>query len=268
MSFSAKIIADSVSEKGFRITTMELRYPRFIHSEFMTHRAFSRNASSSRAIPVSKIIQDVLVDPAMPVYWGKNQPGMQAHQELTGIELDLAKAHWLTARDNAVELARKMIDDGAHKQIVNRILEPWAHIKVVVTATEWANFYQLRRHPDAQPEMQTLAEAMWLAYGNSIPITLPVGRWHLPYVWETHLMDHDLIKASVARCARVSYWTHDGKSPDFHADIKLHDRLIGAVPMHASPAEHQALSHEGSKEHQANFRGWLQYRQMLPGAAA
>src|ERR1700693_1578480 len=112
MTVSAKIVADSVGQAGQRITTMQLRYPKFIHGEFMTHRVFSRNASSSRAIPVERLIQDVIDDPAMPVFWGKNQKGMQAKEELTGNDLYMAKREWLRARDQAVASARMLAFDG------------------------------------------------------------------------------------------------------------------------------------------------------------
>ena len=294
MTITAKIIADSVSQMGVRLTTMQLRYPRIVHSEFMTHRMFSRNASSSRAIPVERLIQDVMDDPAMPVFWGKNQPGMQAAEELEGRVLHSVKSHWLMARDTAVYHARMMVADGAHKQIVNRLLEPWCHINVVVTATDWSNFFALRRHPDAQPEMRALADAMWEAREASAPKLLVPGQWHLPYVqisdmcnrWDVdpgtivpaHVWD-EAIKLSVARCARVSYLTHEGKPPNVVDDLRLYDRLIGSTPLHASPAEHQAtpdtcattladskygiIAWQNLHQH-GNLHGWRQYRKMLP----
>lgn len=157
MTISAKIVADSISPAGGRLVTMELCYPRFIHSEFLTHRMFSRNASSSRAIPVEKMLQQVQENPAMPVHWGKNQPGMQAREEIfpnTG--KDLWKIYAKQTAKNAEEL--NLI--GYHKQVVNRLLEPFQYIKVIVTATEWDNFFKLRLHEDAQPEMYELARCM------------------------------------------------------------------------------------------------------------
>jgi len=231
---------------------MQLRYPKFIHGEFMTHRVFSRNASSSRAIPVERLIKDVIDDPAMPVYWGKNQTGMQAREELDPFNYKQSVDTWLHARDEAVQYAIRMAGFGAHKQIVNRIIEPWCHINVVVTATEWANFYALRRHEDAQPEMKALADAMWEAEQASTPTPCSVGGWHLPYYdQETDgkalfLANpggnplENMIRISVARCARVSYLTHEGKPPNVKDDLKLYDRLVGSKPLHASPCEHQA----------------------------
>lgn len=281
MTISATVIADSVSPEGIRITTMQLRYPRFIHAEFMTHRTFSRNASSSRAIPVKKMIEDLRRDPAMPIYWGSNKPGMQAGEQLTGPGLGIAESEWETARDHCIAAAEMMIAHGLHKQIANRILEPWAHINVVVTATDWANFFALRSHKDAQPEIKVLSDAMQVAIGQSDPELLESGQWHLPYVtkadwngddWDTPSPALEYLrKVSVARCARVSYLTHDGKRTTVAEDLKLFDRLLGSSPLHASPAEHQATPDE--KDSHGNFLnshlhgnlyGWQQFRKTLP----
>lgn len=290
MTISATVIADSVSSQGKRLTTFQLRYPRFIHSEFMTHRMFSRNASSSRAIPVERMIADLRRDPAMPIYWGRNQPGMQAAGSLASDELQAVKRHWLSSMEKAIKHAEYMLDLGLHKQIANRILEPWAHINVVVTATEWANFFALRAHPDAQPEIKALAEAMMAAMGQSDPELMGPGRWHLPYVtreekcgdeydgrWETdgHIYLENLKKISVARCARVSYLTHDGRQTTIQEDLALYEKLVVSQPLHASPAEHMAtpdtqsyqddgqLGWDNPKEH-GNFVGWRQLRKQLP----
>lgn len=305
MTISAEIIADSISPEGIRLTTMQLRYPRFIHAEFMTHRVFSRNASSSRAIPIKRLIEDVERDPAMPVFWGKNQKGMQAQEDnrdmnvrYDGLLYDVIgddprwpEEAWREACQMAIRFASALHRAGYHKQIVNRLLEPFAHINVVVTATEWANFYALRRHPDAQPEMKALADAMWEAQQASEPTPLSPGQWHLPYVTEDDWVEINAggvvtedqvkttIKISVARCARVSYLTHDGRRPTIEEDLALYERLIGSYPMHASPAEHQAtpdkpapaedLWRTWQRAHQhGNFWGWIQYRKTLPGEAA
>jgi len=222
MGFKAEIILDSVSIAGPRLITMELTYPRFIHAEFMTHRMFSRNAASSRAIPTRKMIDMVLNDPAMPVYWGKNKRGMAAKEEIK--EVELAKKMWLKARDEAVHHAHCLKNLNAHKQIVNRIIEPWKNITVICTATEWDNFYGLRRHEDAQPEIHHLANMMFEARENSRPVQ---RIWHLPYVQEDEEdVPLDVKKnISVARCARVSYLTHDGKR-NIDKDLTLHERLL------------------------------------------
>lgn len=277
MTISAKIIADSISPKDHRLTTMELRYPRFIHAEFMTHRVFSRNASSSRAIPVERQIQMILDDTAMPIHWGKNQGGMQAREEqnaLVGGEGVSGYDHfdnmydgisreaaWLRARDHAVNVAQAFVRSNYHKQIVNRLLEPFSHITVVVTATEWDNFFELRCHPDAQPEIQELANQMRDAMARSVVLPKDWGEWHLPYVHE-NLEPALAVKVSAARCARVSYLTHDGKVPTIEQDLALFDRLAGSRPIHASPLEHQGCPGEDPTLF-GNFVGWHQHRKMV-----
>jgi hypothetical protein len=276
MSYEVKIIADSVSPAGARITTYQLRYPRMIHAEFMTHRAISRNASSTRAIPMGKQIQSVMDDPAMPVYWGKNQKGMQATVELTKDECAWAERDWLIGRDQAVHVAKSMMMIGIHKQIAGRIIEPWSHISVVATATSagWSNFFSLRCDRQAMPEIQALAVPMARDYRDSRPFELKPGMLHLPYITAEELDSvrqecgnysfgqSQLVKCSVARCARVSYLTHDGESPNVEKDIELHDFLMGNG--HWSPFEHQAYPHPEVKNRSGNLVGWIQYRQLLP----
>ena len=290
MSISAKIVADSISKHGIRLTTMELNYPRFIHSEFMTHRMFSRNAASSRAIPIEKMLEQVQQSPAMPVHWGKNQPGMQAKEEVENSRD--AALEWKRCAIDAVESAEWLSQYNLHKQIVNRVLEPFQYIKVIVTATEWDNFFKLRLHEDAQPEMYELAKCMKEAMENSIPKELGksewiVNNWHLPYVnvdkEELGLEPDIAIKCSVARCARVSYLNHDNSTPNIEKDLLLADKLLEAG--HFSPFEHQATPiSEVYKERwefdiewvdgithidrdnnywSGNFKSWLQYRQTI-----
>jgi thymidylate synthase ThyX len=273
MTISAKIIKDSISEKNNRLTTMQLCYPRFIHSEFMTHRVFSRNASSSRAIPVAKTIEQVRTSPAMPIHWGTNQSGMQAKSELLPELLERAKAEWVRAAESAVEHAQTLMELGLHKQVANRILEPFQHIHVIVTATEWNNFFELRIHPDAQPEIHELALQMKTAMDASVPILLKDTEWHLPYVTDIdrsnvramNLDSSTLRKISAARCARVSYLTHDGQEPDIDKDLALYDRLITMKPAHASPIEHQATPDNSEKytHLHGNFTGWIQFRKLV-----
>lgn len=267
MTISAKVIEDSTCN-GKRITTMVLVYPRFIHSEFMTHRAFSKNASSSRAIPGKKMLAQVWNNPAMPVAWGKNQAGMQAKEDLKGFRLKLAKLIWKQAAKVACVFAWGLNHAGLHKQLANRLLEPWQYIHVVVTATEWDNFFALRAHPDAQPEIQELAYRMQDAMADSTPRNLGVGGWHLPFVgWNERMFQLPLVKLSAARCARVSYLTHDGKLPDIAKDVELFDRLVGSIPMHASPIEHQAYALASPTEQSGNFVGWKQYRKVYEAEA-
>lgn len=264
-SITATVIADSISTFGRRITTLQLRYPRFIHSEFLTHRVFSRSSASSRAIPVAKMIEQVQHDPALPVHWGLNQPGMQAHTEYS--DPDSAKNAWVEAARAAASHAQNLANLGLHKQIVNRVLEPFQWMHTVVTATEWANFFELRCHPDAQPEFQALACAIREAMAVSIPVNRVTGlqridSWHLPYISQEERENTRyalLPKISAARCARVSYLKHDGSAPSIEEDLALFERLVGSRPMHASPCEHQA-SAASSLTCSRNFLGWLQYR--------
>lgn len=263
---SAKIILDSISPfSDIRLTTMELTYPRFIHAEFMTHRMFSRNAASSRAIPTKKMIKMVEKNPAMPIYWGKNKRGMAAGEELNNEEIREAEALWLAGRDAAVLCARELYEVGMHKQIVNRILEPWKHITVICTATDWSNFYNLRRHSDAQPEIHMLADKMYEAQETSIPLE---RIWHTPYIQEDEDGLDEVIKpkVSTARCARVSYLTHDGNR-SIEKDLQLFERLLsGSGHGHWSPFEHVAKADvEDPYLRSGNIRGWTQYRKMFMG---
>jgi thymidylate synthase ThyX len=296
---SAQVICDSKNAEGNRLTTFQLRYPKFIHGEFMTHRVFSRNASSSRAIPTKKYLEEVRSDKlrAAPEGWGKNQKGMSASEELSGVELERIKDMWKSAALSAATQAEGMDSIGAHKQLVNRILEPFIHINVVCTATKYDNFFGLRLDENADPTMQALAKAMWDAYSQSTPRHLSTGEWHLPYItpddwnsWKQLQMAQEhwtheeyitrLIKMSVARCARVSYQSFEtGKQSTLEEDLKLFDRLLANAPIHASPAEHQAtpddrVEHKfgqsvkwAMKHEHGNFTGWRQYRKMLKGEA-
>lgn len=264
----AKVIADSINSTNQRITTLQLQYPRFIHSEVMTHRVFSRNAMSSRAIPVAKMIAQVRDNPAKPIHWGTNQPGMQASAELVGEDLAEARDLWFAAADAAAEIAEKMTKVGLHKQVANRILEPFQWMRTIVTATDWDNFFELRDHPDAQPEFHELAVCMRVAMKGSDPVYRPSGitekNWHLPYVTEEERSSGSvpLARISAARCARVSYLKHDGQRPSFDEDRELFDKLAGARPFHASPLEHQARAF-GSPERSRNFQGWKQFREIF-----
>lgn len=271
MQITAKVIAHSVSKFHDKpIITLQLRYPRFIHSELMTHRDFSRNASSSRAIPTPKMIEQVRNDPAMPVHWGKNQPGMQAFEEVHPADIAIARQLWLQGAQEAADLAEDMNQLGLHKQVINRILEPFQMISVIVTATEWDNFFDLRRHKDADPTIKALADAMWDAIQGSTPRVLEDFEWHLPYVTDDERAAFDwavLVKVSAARCARVSYLTHDGENPSIEKDLALYERLVGSRPLHASPIEHQALPSEKETDRWGNFNGWIQNRKLVEAAS-
>lgn len=275
MTITAKIIADSrCLTSGKRITTMQLRYPRIIHAEFMTHRVFSRNASSSRAIPVAKLIEEARTETAMPVRFGENQRGMQdkGQEHNTLIRGETAEELWKRAAASAAMYAEAFDNAGYHKQVANRLLEPFTHINVVATSTSWANFYGLRRHEDADPTIKALADAMWDAQQASTPIVLARNDWHLPYItdWDREtLSTQQLLIASAARCARVSYNKHDGSSPSFEDDLALYQKLVTAELVHASPLEHQAKPDPDgiSRELWGNFDGFIQFRKTIHNEA-
>lgn len=283
MAYEAKIILDSVGPNGARLTTFELTYPRIVHAELMTHRVFSRNAASSRAIPTDKLLARIESDPAIPVWWGKNQAGMQAREELTGEDLLRAQDRWRSAVLSGVWHARRLGETGLHKQIANRAAELGMFITVVVTATEWDNFFALRDHAAAQPELADVAGKAHRLWLESRPHEMGVGAWHLPYVNGFDLVecrsayDEDsLCCISIGRCAAVSYLNQDKRDPP--ADIARADKLAAAG--HMSPFEHvaQALTKDEWKvyartaaelwvnEHVpvGNIWGWRQYRKVLP----
>jgi thymidylate synthase ThyX len=230
---------------------------------------FSRNAASSRAIPVEKMIEQVEKNPVIPIHWGKAQKGMQAYEVLSPEDSVAARDEWLFAGCDAVWRVRQLLALGLHKQIANRLLEPWMWITVIVTGNEgaWNNFFALRCHHEAEPHIQKIAGMAREVRNQSIPQKLSAGQWHLPLIGfdgDELLSDEDKVKASVGRCARVSYLTHDGIR-DVQADIDLHDRLLASK--HFSPFEHVAMDYEFAfVEFQGNLgSGWRQYRKVLHG---
>ena len=256
MTISAKILAYSRDYKGRYIVSWELEYPRFIHGEFMTHRLFSRNAASSRAIPVQSMIDAIRANPAKPIHWGQNQPGMQASVELEGDSRRLVQDCWEAAMWAATRHAEFMISEGAHKQIANRILEPFQTMKTVMTATCLDNFFWLRNHEDAQPEIKELARLMWEALKAATAFELKPGEWHLPYVHTvrdpssgkvryfdkpiglmTEYTLEEALAVSSSCCAQVSYRKLDDTLEKAHI---VFQRLVDSKPVHASPFEHQA----------------------------
>lgn len=294
-TITARVLADSLSPSNVRITTLQLRYPRFIHSEFMTHRMFSRNAASSRAKPTNKWLEEINDNCAMPVHWGKNKPGMQAKEQsselvyLEGMPYthDLA---WKKAAWYASYIAKQFAEVGYHKQVVNRLIEPFTHIDVIVTSTEWENFFDLRLHPDAQPEIQELASQMNIVMQGSMPLVTELDEWHLPYVGSDEaenlasVYDKSApLRVSAARCARVSYSNHGKNDVDINKDLELSSMLLHS--RHMSPFEHQAKPMGGSWSPgqsdpyfmqpgithidrngylwSGNFHGWIQNRQVV-----
>ena len=277
---SADVILDSLSPDNHRLTTMRVRCPRFIWDEVLTHRAFSRNASSLRAVPTKRLIEDVKAQLAEPVEWSKNKPGMIGGDLMNLTGTSAAQDVWRAAAQFAIMEAGSLAAMGVHKQIANRLLMPFAHVNGLITATEWDNFFTLRRHWAADPTVAALAEALWTAQQASTPNLLRPGQWHLPFVrdqdWNTLTDDYKpfrtMIQISVARCARISYQSNaTGKDSTTTEDLILAAKLLNSQPMHASPAEHQATPDQWDEEdhiwrdgdRHGNFKGWVQYRKTL-----
>lgn len=298
---TARIIAHSIgfNKDSGEIVTFELEYPRFIHSELMTHRFFSRNAASSRAIPIEKMMAAILDLPAMPHVWGLNEPGMQASG--THVSPTTCVWVWNEAAKSAVKSAQKLQKLGLHKQIVNRVLEPFQTMKTIVTATEWDNWYHLRNHEHAQPEIHILAQTMLDALDQSKPKELAPREYHVPYVGTIRngidesfsyfigtvgqdsyqeLTVSEALKVSASCCAQVSYRVLD---TGVEKALRIYDSLVTNSPVHASPFEHQAtpmvepidsgaMLWESGTTHcdvwdrkwSGNLRGWIQYRQLIP----
>lgn len=309
----ASVIADSHNVWGQRLTTFRLHYPRFIHAEFMTHRMFSRNASSSRAIPVKKVLEQVSTEPATPIHWGVNQAGMQAAGEqdvpvnfqgfcrtqagdYEDVEFDRDDA-WEEAADSAAYFAQSFANAGYHKQVVNRIVEPFQFMNVVISATDYNNFFYLRDHDDADPNIRELARVMLHAYNVSTPEILRHGEFHTPYVQHLRGQDgvlryfsdnveidtQDAIKISASCAAQASYRNLD---TSLEKAKEIYERLAGSEPIHASPFEHVAtpfaeaeymarkdaldmlerkeIDHAIQVMYKGNFMGWTQIRKEMP----
>lgn len=270
---SATVLADSISLEGVRLLTMELVYPRMVLAEFNTHRVLSKNSASSRAIPTKRMIQMIRDNPALPASWRMNQSGMQGY-EVAPLTTALAgQAIWLEAMEDAIRHAERLDALGLHKQIVNRLTEPFAHMKSVVTGVYWDNFLGLRDHHMADPTIDALAKAVRAARAGSTPNLLRPGEWHLPYITVEERGTHDgdtLLKVSAARCARTSYNNMSGKRSSVDEDVALHDRLLVDQPIHASPAEHQGrpdvklIGGKWREQHlHGNLAGFVQYRKTL-----
>lgn len=298
MSITVSIIADSTNWLNKRLTTFVLEYPRYIHSELLTHRVFSKNSASSRAIPIEKFVRSVYDNPAVPK-WTHNKAGMQGDLVTEQSLLDQASIIWMDTRTQVIDKAIQLHSLGIHKQNVNRLLEPWMHMKIILTGTEFDNWFALRDHPMAMPEIALLASYMKEALGDSVPKLLQPGEWHIPFGdqmdfssvvlgFNDHQSDKETInevklKVSVARCARVSYNNVDGTSSSIEKDLELYARLAGSDPKHLSPTEHQARVPTRVELRQfnslyialdnswmwntgryfSNLSGWIQYRKLV-----
>lgn len=293
-NIAVKVLCDSITYSGTRLTTLELEYPRFILAELNTHRMISKNSASSRAIPQNAMHQHLRETPAVPVVWGSNKPGMQAGEPLGKTQREAAEAVWIAARDQMLSHSTILFQTGVHKQLANRITEPWMMMKTVASATEWRNLLHLRNHQDAQPEFCELAQQIQAALQLHVPQQLKAGEWHVPYVTskrdsygELHYYSGDeeltidqAIKVSASCCAQVSYRKTD---TSVAKALDIYNKLIDSKPVHASPVEHQAtpqpspsmkawpqgVTHvdRDGNYWSGNFKHWIQYRKLVPGEA-
>jgi thymidylate synthase ThyX len=285
MQHSVRVVADSISHQGVRLTSLLCVFPRIILAEVNTHRMISKNSASSRAIPIPKMIAMAQETPYVPTVWGRNQKGMQAAENLSEAESVKARDGWLRARDSAVDHAKALLDLDVHKQLANRLLEPFMWHTALLTATEWSNMFHLRNNGAAHPDFQAVMAIAESTMAASTPRIRDDRAWHLPFIdpldpmydgpWPTAGVPH-IAKISTARCARTSYLTQDGQR-DISEDEKLHDRLL--APGHLSPFEHPArpmsiqemnyYRRKGDGAHVVpflgNFKGWVQYRKVIPG---
>lgn len=256
-----KIVCDSVNETtGDRITTFLLEYPRIILAEMLTHRLFSRNTASSRAVPVDRMLERLTQKSYSPEVWGKNQKGMQASESVSEDLGHIADIYWDAARDSAIRNSEQLRKLGVHKQIANRLTEPFQIIQCVVTATQYKNFFKLRNHPAAQPEIRELADKMQFYYNNHDPKVLSVGEWHMPFAENESYALETLKQISVARCARASYYIKEEQGFDIQKDLDLAEKLMTSG--HLSPFEHVAVALP-ERVMCGNFVGWLQHRKFF-----
>lgn len=288
--YNAKIVADSIAENGCRLTTFEVTYPLIIHAEIMTHRVFSRNVASNRAIPVDKMVASVTDNPFIPERFPMNKAGMQNEDWLEGVNADRAEALWVEASKYAIGYARALEGLKVHKQITNRLLAPFLWTTAVITSTEWNNFWSLRCHEMAQDQIQKIAYMMRDLYQESTPELIVNGAWHLPYIYEEdykwaqeNAIDKFkdpmrlILFISMGRCARISYLRQNARDEQ-QRDVEICEGLI--ANRHMSPTEHVATPEsisdlwiEGIEQDftnyepqfYGNFRGWKQYRKLLSG---
>lgn len=298
--FKCQILADSISSQGYRLTTFQVTFPRFILAEVNTHRMLSRNSASSRAVPIEKSIKQVSENPFVPASFGSRNKGMSAGEPIA--QQDQAYWTWKSAADHAVMRARVFEKLDVHKSQANRILEPYKWHTAIISGTDWGNFFALRCSPEAQPEFRTIAEMMQEAYSNSEPRELSSGQWHVPKVSDDEIdteafsypdpwVDWEMwCKVSVGRVARVSFERQDER--DRESDIVRHDRLL--TNRHLSPFEHVARPFTDTEwqvvdsgqsalrllygeqlpdfverlcrqlEYNGNYQGWIQRRAGIP----
>jgi hypothetical protein len=282
------LVKYSINHAGQTISSFEWDYPRMVHCEVMTHHSLSKNSSSSRAVPAAAVRKQVLDNPVLPQEWSKNQAGMSADNQLSAKSAYIAEKVWVGISKLACGAHYLLEKCKLHKQYVNRILEPWSTIKIVITGTEWNNFLWLRDHGDAQPEMQTLARLTAEILANTTPELIHWNQWHLPYVHKSDFKSgktlDDLKLISESCCAQTSYRKNDPSLSKAHT---MRERLTSGTRVHASPFEHQAKATRtnypvtqdsltalgehgythvdvGGNWWSGNLKGWVQNRQLIP----
>jgi len=276
----AKIVQDSSLPTGERLITFNLRYGRIIHSELLRHRAASHSVKSSRAIPTKKYRKEAKTNPYIPVKFGTNQKGMQAGKQ-TSATASFGKKIWRMSANFACLAHSLMEKANIHKEVANRILEPYVWVEETLTIEHDAllEIAALRIHPDAQEDIRKVVEEMMYEVENSTPLILDENQWHVPYVIRQvngnmvykdndgkNLTLDEAIICSAARCARSSYANHDNSTTTYQNDQGLANKLIGSTPMHLSPFEHQArpfLNVEEKYEYSSNFRHFFQQRKAI-----
>lgn len=299
--FAKVVLASKPTNGALPLVTMHLHYPDIIHGEVMTHRVFSRNARSMRAVPVQTMLKEVRENPFVPWHWGKNQRGMQASEECNEpidcryipLELDVDRISredaWRHSARVAASMAEAYAQAGYHKQVANRIIAPYTWKHTLISSTSWANFLHLRDHDDAEPHFHDLAGLVREALAGAEYQKLAPGEWHLPYITDEDRArayarervgeaNAILQKLSVARSARISYAPFDGDA-SIERELERYNLLVGSHPLHASPAEHQAQVDKYAGDPMSNDftgyanehlsgnlgPGWIQYRKTLPG---
>jgi len=260
-------------------------FANFIANGVVVHN--SRNSASSRAISMSRLRSRIEGNPAMPIFYGKQESSMQANEPMPAEDVEKVKRIWRDACRAAMKVHTQLEAFGLHKQWTNRIVEPWMFITITLTATEYDGWFHQRVSALAQPEIAWLSQQMFFLRQESRPIKLHAGEWHLPYITDEDRQEatvQQLVQLSTARCARTSYLTHEGKR-SLSEDYALYQRLRSASPAHWSPAEHPCaattteewnsivLRHIGEAVRQGvcfepsvmgNVVGWISHRKQFP----
>lgn len=279
-----EIVLDSINAiTGDRLTTVRCVFPRIVLAQLVTHRLLhvdqdadlallygaydediphmlSKNSASSRAVPVIKMLERVQNYPFIPIF-RQAQKGMQSGEPVDDVIQAQAIEVWRAMMDACTIGVQRLSELGIEKGLANRPLEWFSHVEVLVTATEWKNFFLLRDHPKAEVEIRELAQLLRKAMDRSEPQTLYPGEWHLPYV--AGMVDGSFGPCSAACCARLSYKSlATGKTSTYIEDMALFDKLTGDNPKHLSPLEHPAYASDKHERH-GNLVGFKSLRKYL-----